>query len=130
MKDVNLTAKLDIPYADAIRAVTSALKNEGFGILTEIDMKSTLKQKIDADFRPYVILGACNPHLAHQALSHDLDMGLLLPCNVIVYEENGGSVVSIVNPLDMLDVANKPELNDIAVEARGRLLRVIGVLTA
>lgn len=130
MKDVNLTAKLNIPYEDAVRAVTSALKNEGFGVLTEIDVKSTLKQKIDADFRPYVILGACNPHLAHQALSHDLDMGLLLPCNVIVYEEDGGSVVSIVNPLDMLDVANKPELNDIAVEARGRLLRVIGVLTA
>lgn len=128
--DMDLTTKLDLPYEETIPAVTAALKAEGFGVLTEIDVKNTLKQKIGADFRKYVILGACNPNLAHQALSHDLGMGLLLPCNVIVYEEDGGSVVSIVNPLDMLDVANKPELTDIAEDARGRLARVIDALVA
>ncbi|MCB0162353.1 MAG: DUF302 domain-containing protein, partial [Caldilineaceae bacterium] len=94
------------------------------------DVKSTLKAKIGADFRKYVILGACNPNLAHQALSYDLGMGLLLPCNVIVYEEDGGSVVSIVDPLEMLDTANKPDLMPVAEEAKGRLSKVIDALEA
>lgn len=124
----NLTAKLDMSYEDAIPAITAALKTQGFGVLTEIDVKSTLKAKIGADFRKYAILGACNPNLAHQALSHDLNIGLLLPCNVIVYEEDGGSVVSIVNPLEMLDVARNPEMAELAEEAKGRLIKVIDVL--
>ncbi|MCB9160292.1 MAG: DUF302 domain-containing protein [Caldilineaceae bacterium] len=128
--DENLTTKLAMSYEDAIPAVTAALKTQGFGVLTEIDVKSTLKAKIGADFRKYVILGACNPNLAHQALSYDLGMGLLLPCNVIVYEEDGGSVVSIVDPLEMLDTANKPDLLPVAEEAKGRLSKVIDALNA
>ena len=128
--DENLTTKLAMSYEDAIPAVTAALKTQGFGVLTEIDVKSTLKAKIGADFRKYVILGACNPNLAHQALSYDLGMGLLLPCNVIVYEEDGGSVVSIVDPLEMLDTANKPDLLPVAEEAKGRLSKVIDALEA
>ena len=119
-----LQAKVALPYEEAIPLVTAALKEEGFGVLTEIDVKSTLKTKIGADFRKYVILGACNPNLAYQALGADLDMGLLLPCNVIVYEEDGGSVVSIVDPLQMLSVAERSELAEVAMEARGKLERV------
>ena len=128
--DEKLITKLDMSYEDAIPAVTAALKTQGFGVLTEIDVKSTLKAKIGADFRKYVILGACNPNLAHQALSYDLGMGLLLPCNVIVYEDDGGSVVSIVDPLEMLDTANKPDLLSVAEEAKGRLSNVIDALNA
>ena len=117
-------------YADAILAVTAALKEEGFGVLTEIDVKKTFKVKLDADFREYVILGACNPNLAYKALSHDLDIGLLLPCNVIVYAEGDGSAVSIIDPMQMLDVANKPEMATVAEEARERLTRVVDALHA
>ena len=124
----DLTIKLKTHYEDAIPAVTAALKNEGFGVLTEIDIKKTFKTKIDVDFRRYVILGACNPNLAHQALSHDLDIGLLLPCNVIVYEEGDGSVVSVVDPLQMLDVTNKPELREVAEEAKAKLKRAVDSL--
>ena len=105
--------------------MTIALKNEGFGVLTEIDVQATLKQKLDADFLKYVILGACNPSLAHQALNTELEIGLLLPCNVIVYEDDGGSVVSIVDPLSMLGVVDSPDLDPVAQEARTRLLRVM-----
>ncbi len=124
----DLTIKLNSSYEETIPAVTAALKEEGFGVLTEIDVKKTMKMKIDAEFRKYVILGACNPHLAYQALNHDLDIGLLLPCNVIVYEEDGGSVVSIVDPLQMLDVANKPELRGVAEEAKAKLARAAAAL--
>ena len=120
--------RLDLPYEEAIERVTAALKGEGFGILSEIDVKDTLKKKLDADFRKYVILGACNPALAYRALNADLEIGLLLPCNVVVYEDNGGSVVSIVDPISMLGVVENPELDSIANEARARLRRVIGAL--
>lgn len=119
-----LTVKLDVPYEEAVEKVTAALKEEGFGVLTEIDVKATLKKKLDVDFRRYVILGACNPPLAHKALSTKLDIGLLLPCNVIVYEEDGGSVVSIVDPIAMLGVAEAEGLEDVAAEAARRLGRV------
>lgn len=131
MSDNPLIAKLTIPYAAAIEAVTAALKEEGFGVLTEIDVKKTFKAKIDVDFRPYIILGACNPNLAHRALSTDLDVGLLLPCNVIVYEaEDGDSVVSIIDPMTMLQVGDMPELMPVAEEARARLERVAQTLRA
>ncbi len=120
--------RLDLPYEQAIEQVTAALKGEGFGVLTEIDVKDTLKKKLGADFRKYTILGACNPSLAHQALEADLEIGLLLPCNVIVYERTGGSTVSIVDPISMLGVVEKPDLDSIASEARARLGRVIGAL--
>lgn len=128
LKNHGLRAKLDTSYETAVERTTAALKEEGFGILTEIDLKATLKQKLDADFRKYVILGACNPSLAHRALSTDLEIGLLLPCNVIVYEEDGGSVVSIVDPLLMLDVMENPDLDPVAQEARTRLQRVVEAL--
>ncbi len=124
-----MTARLDAPYEVALEQVTAALKAEGFGVLTEIDVKTTMKQKIDADFRKYVILGACNPNLAHRALTTDLQLGLLLPCNAIVYEEGDGSVVSIVDPGMMMQVADNPALAPVAEEARARLQRVIEALS-
>ncbi|MCA9943278.1 MAG: DUF302 domain-containing protein [Ardenticatenaceae bacterium] len=121
--------RLNLPYEQAIEEVTAALKTEGFGVLTEIDVKATLKKKLDVEFRKYVILGACNPVLANQALDKELAIGLLLPCNVIVYDdEQGGSVVSIVDPISMLGVVVKPNLDTVANEARARLQRVSQVL--
>jgi len=127
--DYAFRTQLDLPYEQAIDKVTAALKEQGFGVLTEIDIKTTLKKKLDVPFRKYVILGACNPVLAHQALNAELEIGLLLPCNVIVYEdENGGSIVSIVDPIIMLGVVVNPALDKIADEARDRLQRVIADL--
>lgn len=123
-QDLGLHVKLSVPYEEAVEKVTDALKAEGFGVLTEIDVKATMKKKIDADFRKYIILGACNPSLAHRALSTRLEIGLLLPCNVIVYEEDGGSVVSIVDPLSMMQMADAEALAPVAAEARSRLERV------
>jgi uncharacterized protein (DUF302 family) len=120
--------KLNLPYEQTMDKVTAALKEQGFGVLTKIDVKETMKQKLDADFRKYVILGACNPPLAHKALSTQLNIGLLLPCNVIVYEEDGGSVVEILDPIQMMgiggNIAENPELKSVADEAQTRLQRV------
>ena len=117
---------LPIPYADAIPAVTAALKQEGFGVLTEIDVKATLKAKIDVDHPPYMILGACNPNLAHQGLQVEPELGLLLPCNVIVYDNSDGtSTVSIVDPLLMLGVVENSALQPIADQAEKKLRRVL-----
>jgi uncharacterized protein (DUF302 family) len=106
--------------------VTDALKGEGFGVLTEIDVKATLKKKLDVDFRRYVILGACNPPYAHRALLADLDVGLLLPCNVIVYEAGDEKThVSAINPVSALGVIESEELRKIAEEVSEKLKRVI-----
>lgn len=118
-------ARIDTPYERAIEKITAALKDEGFGVLTEIDVKKTLKEKIGKDFRRYVILGACNPNLASQALETELDIGLLLPCNVIVYEEGDKSVVAAMDPIVALGIVEKPDLQGIAQEARQRLTRAI-----
>lgn len=120
--------KLDVPYEEAIAKVTAALKVEGFGVLTQIDVKDTLKQKIGVDFRRYAILGACNPGLAHKALSADLDVGLLLPCNVTVYEDGDGSQVSLIDPVGMLAPAGLGELAAVAEDAQARLGRVAAAL--
>ncbi len=128
--EYGLQVKLDVPYAEAIEKATAALKAEGFGVLTTIDVKATMKQKIDADFYPYVILGACNPHLAHRALQAEPEVGLLLPCNVIVYADAGGSVVSIVDPLVMMQVSSNAVLCDVAQEAHDKLTRVRDALAA
>jgi uncharacterized protein (DUF302 family) len=128
LQELALRTKLAVPYDQAIERVTAALKTEGFGVLTEIDVKATLKKKLDVDFRRYVILGACNPPLAHQALSTTLDIGLLLPCNVIVYEDDGGSTIAILDPLAMLGIVDNPSLEPVAQEARARLQRVIDAL--
>ena len=117
----------DTPYEEAVEKATAALKEEGFGVLTEIDVKNTLKEKLDADFRPYIILGACNPPLAKQALDAELEVGALLPCNVIVYEDESGygSVVSAVEPMTMLGVVDNPELTPIAEDVKDRLRRAL-----
>jgi len=130
MENIGLTAQLSVPYEEAIERATAALKAEGFGVLTEIDVKATMKKKLDADFRRYVILGACNPPLAHKALSASLDIGLLLPCNVIVYEEGEGSVVSLVDPMSMMRMTGAEGLDEMAQEARQRLERVRDALAA
>ena len=124
-----LTLRLDIPYPEAVEKVTEALAQEGFGILTEIDVKATLKKKLDADFRPYIILGACNPPLAHRALTTELEIGLMMPCNVIVYDDNGQSVVSIADPNLMASMSGSSGLDEVAAEARTRLERVVASLS-
>ncbi|MBW2147606.1 MAG: DUF302 domain-containing protein [Deltaproteobacteria bacterium] len=117
---------LDISYEDAISRVTDALKQEGFGVLTEIDVKATLKKKLDKDFRKYVILGACNPPYAYRTLITDLDVGLLLPCNVIVYEtDDGKTYVAAINPVSALEVIKSEELRKIAEEVSVKLQTVI-----
>jgi len=127
--DIGMRATLNLPYEQAVQKSTDALKAEGFGVLTQIDVKTTLKQKINADFRRYVILGACNPSLAHRALLANLNVGLLLPCNVTVYEEGDGSVVTAVDPVETLGVLKEdPVVHEVAVEARTRLQRVIASL--
>jgi uncharacterized protein (DUF302 family) len=115
--------------ADARSLVESALKEQGFGVLTEIDVQATLKQKIGADFRPYVILGACNAQLAHRALSGDLGVGLLLPCNVALWGEDDGTVVSLVDPQAMFRVVENPQLQPIADEATRRLRAAFDALS-
>ncbi|HEX9251740.1 MAG TPA: DUF302 domain-containing protein [Ignavibacteriaceae bacterium] len=115
----------DYGFEQAIEKVTEELKKEGFGILTTIDVKDTLKKKIDVDFKKYTILGACNPKLAHGALQVEEELGLLLPCNVIVYEKNDKTVVSIFDPIVMTIVIENPEMKSVAEEVKGKLKRVL-----
>ncbi len=124
------TTVLNMSYEDAVSKVTEALKDEGFGVLTEIDVKGTLKKKLGVDFRKYVILGACNPPYAHQTLQIDLDVGLLLPCNVIVYETDDGKAnVSAINPISALEVIKNEDLRKIAEEVSEKLKNVVDKLT-
>ena len=124
-----LRTEVDLPYGQAVEKVTAALKEEGFGVLTTIDVKETLKKKLDADFRRYVILGACNPPLAHRALQAEPEIGLLLPCNVVVYEtEADRSAVAAMAPLAALGIVGNPELHKVAKDADARLRRVISSL--
>jgi len=119
------TVKVDGGFDDAVARVTEELKKEGFGVLTEIDVKATLKKKLDIDKRPYKILGACNPVLANKALDAEPDIGLLLPCNVIVREdEDGAVVVGFMDPLEVLGLVRRPELESLGSEVKGRLERV------
>jgi uncharacterized protein (DUF302 family) len=118
-------------YEDTIPRVTEALKQEGFGILTQIDVKDTLKKKLNVDFPKYIILGACNPPLAHRALSSETEIGLLLPCNVIVYEgKDGTTVVAAQDPDAALGIVGNAAVAPVAKEARERLVRVIDALKA
>lgn len=110
-----------VSFEEARSRVSDALKQQGFGILTEIDVTATLKMKLNLDFRRYVILGACNPQLAHQALEAELAIGLLLPCNVCVWEDDGGSVVSIARPEAMFHIVKNDALQAVAQEADQRL---------
>jgi uncharacterized protein (DUF302 family) len=125
-KEYAFSTVLNTSYEDAIARVTDALKEEGFGVLTEIDVKATLKKKLDKEFRRYVILGACNPPYAYRSLEADLDVGLLLPCNVIVYEtDDKKAYVAVINPVSALEVIQSRELKTIAEEVSGRLKRVV-----
>ena len=128
---------MNVPYAisrrlvgvgmeEARARVTEALKREGFGVLTEIDIQATLKKKIDVDVAPYVILGACNPKLAHQALSHEAGIGLLLPCNVVVAQDAGDTLIAAASPRSMFSVvADQSKLEPVAADAEQRLRRAI-----
>ena len=118
---------VELGYEEAIARVGETLKAQGFGILTEIDVKATLKKKLDKDFTKYVILGACNPPLAFRALSEEIDIGLLLPCNVNVYEDpnSGKTVVSAIDPQVLVDVTGRPDLKPIADEVRAKLTAAI-----
>lgn len=117
-----LRIDLNVPYEEALERATAALKEEGFGVLTTIDVRQTLKQKLDRDFRKYMILGACNPPLADRALHAELEIGLLLPCNVIVYErEPGTSSVAAMAPLPAMGIVGNKELQVVAKEADARL---------
>ena len=115
---------VELSFKDTINKVTEELKKEGFGILTTIDIKETLKNKIDVDFKKYTILGACNPPLAHKALQAEEEIGLLLPCNVIVYEKDSKSVVSVFDPSLMSKVVENENLTSIAEEVKEKLQRV------
>ncbi len=126
IKGYAFTRVLNTLYEDAVSKVRDALKEEGFGVLTEIDVKETLKKKVGVDFRKYVILGACNPPYAHRTLQTDLDVGLLLPCNVIVYEtDDQKAYVSAINPVSALQVIKNRDLRKIAEEVSEKLKRVI-----
>ncbi len=119
---------VDIPFEAAVERVTEELRKEGFGILTVIDVQETLKKKLDVEFRKYKILGACNPPFAHRALQAEEEIGLLLPCNVVVYEKNGRSVVAAFDPMTMTGMTKNPEITSIAVEVKQRLDRVFAAV--
>jgi len=125
-----LKKTLDLTFEEASIRVREELKEEGFGVLTEIDVRSTMKAKLDVDFRPYTILGACNPPLAHQALSEEIDIGLLLPCNVVVYQgaTADSSVVAILDPEQQLAVSGREDIRPLAKEVRARMERVLAAL--
>ncbi len=120
----------DLPYEDAIARMKDALKEQGFGVLTEIDVKRTLKEKKDIDFRRYVILGACNPGFAARALSAEIDIGLLLPCNVIVYETDDGTVVETIDPVVTLGRVQNPSLEPLGHEVKDALTKALSALPA
>ena len=120
---------LDLPYEQAVEKVRSALAEEGFGVLTEIDVKATLKKKLDVDFKPYIILGACNPPLAYKSLQAEEQIGLMLPCNVVVHEApGGGSIVAALNPLVAMESVGNPDLEPTARQVTDKLRRVIEAL--
>ena len=124
------SVETELPFEDAERRVRELLKQEGFGVLTEIDVKNTLKQKLQVEFRRYKILGACNPPLAYHALSIEPGVGLLLPCNVVIEERDGGSRVLFLDPIAALGMVGNPELEPLAADAAARLHRVAQGLAA
>lgn len=128
-RDYAFRARLEVPYEEALKVLEAALKTEGFGILTSVDMRATLKEKLNAEFRKYSILGVCNPPLAQRALASDLEAGLMLPCTIVVYEEDGSSTVSIADPMAVVELLRNPTLRPIAEEAQVKLKRVLEALS-
>ena len=116
---------VDLPFDEVIEKVTLALKEEGFGVLTHIDIRETLKKKLNVDFRPYVILGACNPHFAHQALQSEDKIGTMLPCNVIVQQQQDQVEVSAVDPIASMQAVENEALGELATQVRAKLERVV-----
>ena len=118
--------RVDAPFDAAVARIREALQKEGFGVLTEIDVRATLKKKLDVDFRKYVILGACNPSFAYKALTEELEIGLLMPCNVIVYEnDDGGSTVAAMDASMMASVTGNDRLSEVSTAVNEKLRRVI-----
>jgi uncharacterized protein (DUF302 family) len=127
--NLGLTVTLKGEFEGAVARVTEALKAEGFGVLTEIDVKETMKKKIGAEYAPFKILGACNPSIAHRALTAAPELGLLLPCNVVVRQIEIGIIeVSLIDPMQMINFVGRPELKELGTEARLRLERVVTAL--
>lgn len=123
-------SEIDLPVDQAIERVTAALKEEGFGVLTTIDVKQTMKQKLDVDVEPYTILGACNPKLAHRAIEAEPGIGMLLPCNVVVRQQGNRTRVEFADPIAMLGIVQRPDVQAIAEEAAQRLRRVLDSVVA
>lgn len=120
---------LSASYADTLARIPEVLKTEGFGVLTEIDVRDTLKKKLDVEFRPYKIFGACNPPFAHQALSEDLEAGLMMPCNVVVYQnDEGKTVVMGIDPTQTMAASSNPKLAELASAVKDKLGRALARL--
>ena len=122
------TKKVNLSFTEAVEKIKDALKTGGFGVLTEIDVKATMKQKLDVDYEEYVILGACNPQFAHRALTAEKEIGLLLPCNVIVYQDGGDTFVSAIVPTVAMSVVENEALAPLAKEVEERLLGAVNSL--
>lgn len=127
-----ISRTVPMPYDTAVTRIREELQKEGFGVLTEIDVRATMKKKLDVEFRPYVILGACNPPIAHQALTAERDIGLLLPCNVIVYQgdDPATSVVAVLDPVEQLSLTGRTDIGPLAEQVKAKLTRALEGLQA
>ena len=121
MAEYSFNKQIDIPYEKALEIIPEKLMQEGFGVLTEIDVKATIKKKLDIDFPRYKILGACNPPFAHKALTAEMNIGALLPCNVVVYETGGKTMLSVMRPTVAMGMVDNPEIKDLASEVESKL---------
>jgi len=128
-RSYGIRRRLDLPYEEAVHRTREALKAQGFGVLTEIDVKATMKARLDVDVAPYIILGACNPPLAHRALTAEPEVGLLLPCNVVVREAEGGTVVEAMDPEAAMSMVKNPAVREVAFDAKVRLVKALNSLT-